>query len=531
MTEPQAEISERRRISAIWLVPIVALLLGIWMVIYTLRSQGPEITIVFSSAEGIEAGKTKLKLLSVDVGLVESAGLAEDLERVVVKARLEKAAAPLLREDTQFWVVRPRIGTGGVSGLGTLLSGGYIQLAPGTGAKGRREFVGLEEPPVTPTGTPGLQLRLVSDHAGSVSSGDPILYKGFRVGRVESAEFDVPSQQMQYGAFIEAPYDDLVTSATRFWDASGISVSATSDGIQVETASLETLLIGGVAMGLPKDVEPGAPVESGARFELHPNQASVNERPYAHALEYVVQFPQSVRGLQPGAPVEFRGIAAGRVERVLLRELAALGLRGQGAPIPVLIRIEPGRLALPDSEQGTAALAEALVNGVANGLRASLATGSLITGSLYVAMDMYPDEPPAEIGSFAGRPTIPTIASGLAGIQHKLASLLDNLNALPLEGTVAQAERTLRELNAILGSDAMQQLPASLDATLAELRLALGSISADSPLQQGLLGTIAELDRAIESLGGFLETLEEQPNALIFNRPPGEDPRPPAGSP
>ena len=159
MTEAEAVVSERRRISAIWLVPIVALVLGVWMLIHTLRSQGPEITIVFSSGEGIEADKTKIKFRAVDVGLVESVGLADDLESVVVTAQLDKAAAPLLREDTQFWVVRPRVGPGGVSGLGTLLSGGYIQLAPGTGEEGRREFEGMDAPPVTPAGTPGLQLR------------------------------------------------------------------------------------------------------------------------------------------------------------------------------------------------------------------------------------------------------------------------------------------------------------------------------------------------------------------------------------
>jgi paraquat-inducible protein B len=262
MTEAKATVSERRRISAIWLVPIVALVLGIWMVIHTLRSQGPEITVVFSSGASIEAGKTKIKFRDVEVGRVESVGLADDHESVVVTARLDKGAAPLLREDTQFWVVRPRVGPGGVSGVGTLLSGGYLQLAPGTGKEGRRDFVGLDEPPVTPAGTPGLHFKLVAEHSGSVGSGAPILYKGFRVGRIESAEFDVASQKMQYGAFIEAPYDELVTSATRFWNASGISVSATADGIQVQTASLEAVLVGGVVFGLPEGVEPGGPVEA-----------------------------------------------------------------------------------------------------------------------------------------------------------------------------------------------------------------------------------------------------------------------------
>ncbi|MBW2536896.1 MAG: MCE family protein [Deltaproteobacteria bacterium] len=350
MAEAQATVSERkRRVSSIWLVPIVALVIGIWMVVHTLLSRGPEIRIVFASGAGLEADKTKIKYRDVGVGLVESVGLAEDLESVVVTAQLDKAAASLLRDDTQFWVVRPRVGPGSVSGLGTLLSGGYIQLAPGTGDEGRRDFGGLETPPVTPAGTPGLKLTLTSDRAGSVSTGDPILYKSYRVGRIESADFDVSSQTMHYAAFIEAPYDDLVNSATRFWNASGISLRLGADGIELETASLESLLIGGVAFGVPEGVTPGNPVAAGETFDLYPNLPSVNERPYRHGLQYVVRFPQSVRGLQPGAPVEWRGIQMGRVERLMLKEMAAMDIRGEGRPIAVLVRLEPARFELPDT--------------------------------------------------------------------------------------------------------------------------------------------------------------------------------------
>ncbi len=531
MSEPRATVSETKRVSLVWLVPIVALVLGAWMVIHTIQSQGPEITVVLSTAEGIEAGKTKIKALNVQVGIVESAVLGDNHDHVVVKARLDKAATALLREDTEFWVVRPRIGTAGVSGLGTLLSGGYIQLAPGTGEKGRREFVALDDPPLTPTGTPGLHFKMTSDHAGSVSSRDPVLYKGFRIGLVESAEFDVASQQMHYTAFIAAPYDELVSSSTRFWHASGISVSAGADGLEVETASLEALIVGGVAMGLPDNVAPGEAVTAGATFQLYENFASVNERPYKAALEYVVTFPQSVRGLRPGAPVEYRGIPVGLVEGILLRELFNTDVTGRGAPIPVLIRIEPGRLELPDSEDGKKGLARAVELSVARGLRATLSTGSLLTGSQYVALDFYRDEPPVEMGSFAGRPTIPTIASGLAGIQHKLGSVLDKINALPLESLLDRADTTLADLNAILGSEATRSLPATLDTTLADLGRALNSVSAESALQDRLLQTITKLDRTLESLRALLDTLADKPNALIFSHEPEDDLQPPAGSP
>ncbi len=530
MPDAKAAIRARRRISFVWIVPIVTLVIGVWMVVYTLQSRGPEITIRFSSAEGIEPGKTKIKVLSLEVGLVESAVLSRGFDRVVVTARIEKEAAPLLREDTQFWVVRPRIGKGGVSGLGTLLSGGFIQLAPGEGPIGRRDFLGLDEPPITPAGTPGIQLELVSDRAGSIGSGDPILYQGFRVGRIESGRFDVSSQQTRYRAFVESPYDELVNSHTRFWNASGIALSATADGLEVRTGSLESILLGGVAMGLPESMAAGEPVGDGARFELYPDYRSVNERPYEKAIEYVVLFSQSVRGLRPGAPVEYRGLPAGRVERVLLEEFAA-DIRGEDDRIPVLIRLEPGPQGLPDTEDGVEQLARAVEIAVENGLRVSLETGNLLTGSLYVGLDVHPDAPPAEMGVFAGRPTIPTIGSGLAGIQTKLASLLDKLDALPVEETVASANRTLGELNALLSTPEAQGLPASLEATLVELRTALASLAPESELQDRTLAAVRELDLTLQAMRGLIAALEAQPNAVIFPRERPDDLEPARGAP
>ena len=510
MSDTEAIVSERRRISKIWIVPIIAVLLGAWMVYFTWSNQGPEITIVFKTAEGIEAGKTKLKARSVEIGLVESVILGEDMESVEVVAQLEQSALPLLREDTQFWVVRPRIGAGGISGLGTIVSGGYIELTPGDGETGRREFVGLEDLPVTPVGTPGLQLTITSERAGSVSTGDPILYHGFRVGRVESTEFDMSDQHVHYSAFIEAPYDKLVSSNTRFWNASGISFSATADGVEVDVGSLQSILFGGVALGLPDGIGAGNPVENGESFELYSDFASVNERPYRHGIEYVVRFGRSVRGLKRGAPVEWRGLPIGKVERILMEEMmTASSMRGEGEPIAVLLRLEPGRLTLPDSEESVETLRRTIEMGVKNGIRATLSTGNLLTGSLYVAMDMYRDEPTDEVGVFAGRPTIPTVSSGLEGIGVKVSSLLDKLNALPVDQIVATADSTLRELRstiaqvgALVASDGVQSLPSDLEATL------------------------AELERTLRSVEELARTLEERPSSLIFASDPELDPEP-----
>lgn len=527
MADAKPKVSERRRISPIWIVPVVALFLGLWMLIYSYQNQGPEIKIVFPTASGIEPGKTKVKVLDVVVGLVDSVSLGEDLRSIVVKARLNKETEPLLREDTEFWVVTARLGTRGISGISTLLSGGYIQLSPGNAPGTRSSFVGLAEPPVTPAGTPGLKIELIGDKAGSVSAGDPILHKGYRVGRIESAKLDVETEKMRYSVFIEEDYQRLVNSATRFWNASGISFNATADGIQIETGSLLTLLIGGVSFGTPTGVPAGEPVANGASFDLHPDYASVNRQPYRVGLEYIVRFDQSIRGLKVGAPVNYRGLRVGRVEDILINELSN---SGAGEPIPVLITIQPGRMLLPDNETGAAQMQNAIKNSVGLGMRASLATGSLITGSKYVALDVHEREAGSVLGSYAGRQTIPTLPSGLEGLEYQLSNLLAKLNDMPLEQLASSATDAIRSADRLLASESMQALPAALETTLTDVRETLDSVSGDSVLQDQLLAALAGLNHSLESIRDLAMTLNEQPNSLIFARQVSPDLMPPAGN-
>jgi len=467
------------------------------------------------ASRDFEAGKTQIKTRNVEVGVVEDVALGDDLESVVVTARIEPSAAKLLREDTQFWVERVRVGPGGVSGLDTLLSGGFIQLAPGTGEPGHREFQGLEDPPVTPLGTPGLRFTLVSDRAGSIDTGDPVLYKGFQVGRVESARFDVESQQVLHSAFIDAPYDALVSTSTRFWEASGISFSATADGIELRMGSLRSLLLGGITFGLPEGVPPGSQVADDSSFLLFPDWDSVNDRPYNHYLEYVVAFDGSVRGLEPGAPVVYRGLPAGRVERLLLEELVAeADVQGEGRPIPVLVRLEPGRLRFDYSVGGVEQLRRAIESGVAHGMRATLSTGNLLTGSQLVSLDFYLDVPSAKLGTFAQRPTIPTIQTGLEGIEQKVTRLLDKLNQVPIDDVAESADETLRELA----------------RTVAELRMLVASESVQT-LPGSLEESLRTLERTLQSFDDLATTIEERPSSLIFSSDPAPDPEPRAVQP
>ncbi|MGI9290309.1 MAG: intermembrane transport protein PqiB [Gammaproteobacteria bacterium] len=508
MTNTSATVKPGRKLTGIWVIPILAALLGLWMVIYNQMNQGPEITISFDTATGIEAGKTKIKSLDVELGVVLSVELSQDMKNVIVTAQLEKFAEPLLREDTQFWVVRPRVGPGGISGLGTILSGGYIKLEDGVGKRGQTDFIGLDTPPVTPAGAPGLKILLESDRAGSVSTGDPILFRGYQVGTIEKTIFDLENQKVTYAAFIEEPYDQLICGNTRFWNASGIDIRTSTDGLDIEVNSLQSILVGGVAFSLPEGVSRGGSISNDQMFRLYSNRQQMEEKFYDYGFKMVIPFAQSISGLEPGAPVEYRGIRVGTVDRLMLEELAgsSLSKAAYGAPIPVLIRFEAGRFGLPDTQESADAFKATIGRAVRNGLRATLISGNLITGKQVVAFDYYPDAEPADLEEYFGYPAIPSLPGGIQRIQDQINSLLTKLNDLPLEPAVEEMQATLQELSATLDS-----------------------VSPDSDNGTQVNQSLQELNRTLRNIDMLTRQLAEKPNSIIFSPPVQEDPVPEVG--
>ncbi|MGI9304171.1 MAG: intermembrane transport protein PqiB, partial [Gammaproteobacteria bacterium] len=447
MTEATV-VDKGKKISPIWVVPIVAAILGIWVVAHAYSTRGPLVAITFDTADGIEVGKTKIKLRAVELGLVEGIELTEGMNGVTVHARLDREARDLLREDTQFWVVRPRLGPAGISGMGTLLSGAYIEISPGIGESGMREYRGQDDIPVTPPTTPGLHVVLTAPNAATLRPGNPVMYRGYTVGRVESAELDTETGHGRYGVFVKAPYHGLVTSNTRFWNSSGISMDMHAGGLSVKTESIEAMLVGGVSFDLPEDAEPGIAVDKYAEFELFPDHKSINTHPFVHHKDYVLLFDTSVRGLVKGAPVQYRGIQVGTVRSVSFDHVSddtTLGPDGH-IRIPVLIRLDPARINLPDTTEGASEFAHIMETSVASGLRASLKSGSLVTGRLFVALDFFDDVEPATIDVGDGYHIFPTESSGLEQIEHKISSLLDKLQQLPLDSTLASTKGALDEI-------------------------------------------------------------------------------------
>jgi paraquat-inducible protein B len=526
------------RWNVVWFVPILALLIGGWMIWRNFSSQGPLAYVRFETADGLTAKKTEVRCRSVRVGVVKEVKLAEDFKTVITLIELFPDSGIQLRRDTSFWVVRPRVSTAsGVSGLDTLITGAYIELNPGSpGGEVVNHFEGLENPPATSKDILGRRIVLTTDEAGSLTAGSPIYYRGFEVGRIESRTLDLDPQgkmQVRFDAFIQDKYSSLVLDTTRFWNTSGIDVSAGADGLKLRTPSFQAMVSGGATFGPPKGIETGKPIIDGAVFTLFKGQDEAEKSAFNPTSKFVLLFDQSVRGLNKSAPVEFRGIPIGRVADISLDYLPA---DNTSTCIPVLIEIDPALLRREATGKTDDSDSEYLAAAVKRGLRATLTPGSLLTGALFVAIDFFPEAKPDELVQVGEYPSIPTVLSGL---QHQLTTALNKFQSLPVEESLkkfdtatTQIALALEEIkataaaaNKLLASDEIAKLPADLRASLAKidklaasLDQAVVSYGPQGPLQGDMLRTLDEVRAAVRSLKSLTSAIEEQPNSLLIGR-------------
>ena len=520
-------VTVRKRRSApqlVWLIPIVAALIGGWLAVKGIMERGPTITISFETGEGLEAGKTKLKYKDVEVGVVKAIKLSEDPTGVIVTAEMVKEAERHLVEDTRFWVVRARIGVGGVSGLGTLFAGPYIGVDTGRSTTPRREFIGLEVPPVFASHKPGRQFVLHGHDLGSLDQGDAVFFRRLQVGQITAADLDKDGNGVTVKIFINAPYDQFVTANTRFWHASGIEVSLDATGIEVQTQALATIVLGGIAFETP----PDAPLSAAAAaadtvFILFAARGHAMKRPDVTVQSYVYVFDESVRGLVPGAPVDLRGVLLGEVKEIGLKY--NLVKKDFGMRVEALIYRERLRAVMQEVPSEFEDRKTNLNTLVEQGFRAQLRTGNVLTGQLYVALDFFPTAPPAKVDWTKEPPEIPTVPGGLKELQETVTHFASKLDKVPLDQIALDLHRTLNTLQGALQS--ADKLVKQLDvevapearAALAEARKTLGTadrtLNSDAPLQQDLRTTLRELTRTSQSLRQLTELLERQPESLI----------------
>ncbi len=521
---PEAVVRKRALPSIVWLIPIVAAIVGLYLAYLAWSQQGPTIAIVFESAEGLEAGKTRLKYKEVDVGLVESVVLTEDLSNVRVTASLVPGIARYLTENTRFWVVRAEVSAGQISGLGTVLSGAYIAVDPSQEGLRARQFVGLEKAPVVTSDKPGTLFRLRAQELGSIEVGSPVYYRWLRVGQVAGYELDDAGEFVSVQVFVEAPHDTRVRSTTRFWNASGLDAVISAEGVQIDSPSFISMLVGGIAFETPATVTVAQDVPENMIFELYPNKQATRQPRYSLKQRFLLYFEDSVSGLVPGSPVEFRGIKLGEVLGVDVELDRATG----DIRIPVVIEIEPERLGLTPAEVEVDAGGDGVgrvADLVARGFRARLATGNLITGQKAIDFDFLEDPEPAEIVVGQTYPVLPTASGGLDAITERVTRIVEKVDRIPIESigrnleeVLASLSDTLDEMKRLAGAANADLLP-GMSSSLAKLESTLASadsmIAPDSAIAQELERLVGDLSEAARSLRSLAERLEEHPEELL----------------
>jgi paraquat-inducible protein B len=515
--EAVAEPKPRWRVQVVWLIPLVALLIGGWLAVRAVMQHGATITVIFKTAEGLETGKTKFKYKDVDIGQVKAISVSRDLEHVIVTAELVPEATPHLVADTRFWVVRPRIAAGSVSGLGTLLAGAYIAVDRGTSNQPRREFVGLDEPPVLQRGRPGREYVLHSGNAGSLGAGLPVLFRQLKVGEVTGTRLAEDGRAITISIFIDEPYTKYVNANSRFWNASGVDIKVDASGIKINTQSLASIVIGGIAFDTPGEALSRTAPTAATNFILFANRDAAMKNPETEVLKFVMVFRESARGLLPGAPVDFRGVVIGEVLDVGLD----VDMDSHTVVIPVQVNIYPSRLRWRSRQPGPGLRRkrkEFIDDMVAHGLRAQLHTANLLTGQRFVALDFFPHPARAKVNWSASPAELPTTPGELQEIQTALTSVARKLDQLPLQQLSTDLRKTLTTTNAMLQRLDAEVTPEARDA-LAQARKALGSadrlLSADQPLQQEARATMREVAGAAQSLRVLADYLERHPEALI----------------
>lgn len=507
------EINKKTEISLIWLLPLIALLVSGWLIYKALSEQGSTITIDFPTAEGLEVGKTKIKYLDVEIGKVTAISINTDLKTIAVTAEMNRDAESYLTNNTRFWVVRPQVGLGGISGLNTLLSGFYIAIKPEKGEH-QTHFIGLTTPPLLKTNADGKQFILESNDLGSMHTGTPINFHGINVGEVLSHKLDTTANTIHLTVFINSPYDAFVRHNTRFWIDSGVDLSAGADGFKVRTGPLISILSGGIAFNT--DIHNGGELAAeSSLFPLYDNYEKSAQVSYNNTLKYVMHFNGSVRGLTEGAPVQLRGINVGKVTHIDLE----LDETTAEIRIPVEVELEPARVKIIHNLPNVSDK-EIVKQLITKGLRAQLQTGSLLTGQLLIDLDFHSNAKPVSFDNKHGIPEFPTVTSSLDQLTHSAQSIMEKIAKLPLEDLTLEMTHTLQTIQGtssaatVLLKNGNNTLNTT-DKTMQSAGQVLNSLQTGSTTRYELDRLLQELTQTANSVKQLTDYLQQHPDTVL----------------
>ncbi len=541
---PAVHTRKRGRPSAVWIVPILAVIAAGALAIRTYLRIGPTIYITFDTADGIEAGKSEVRFKNVPVGKVTAVNISKDNKRIVASVELTPGGASLAVSDSQFWVERPRIGVGGVSGLGTLLSGAFIQLDVGISTEEEDNFVGLEKPPGVTHDQLGKRFRLTASDAGSLAAQSPVYHRRTKVGTITSLELSADGKSVEIDVFVYAPYDRLVAQNTVFWNASGLDVTLDATGLRVNTQSLATVVAGGVAFGIRDAVVVTRPAAENAKFALFEDRSHAFASPDQESgFPLAMRFHQPIRGLGKGVGVniEFEGLHLGDVIAVR----PGYDIPTRSFFFDVDARVFPERLgaayvSLIEEGASSGKTGPEMLQGlVSRGLRAQLRSGNILTGSFYIALDWFP----AERGKAASAPAkdgvwvVPTVRGGTEQIQDTVASILAKVDKIPFDAIGSDVRDASRAAATLLGHVDQDIVPQAqllfgrAGAAMEAMREGIASLrdniaAPDSAIQQSARTTLEQLDRAAFSMRALADYIKSHPESLLRGRAPGRQPKP-----
>jgi paraquat-inducible protein B len=531
-----AVLRPRHWFSWVWIAPLAAIAIVSWLAIRGLEERGPLITIAFSDAEGLQAGETMVRHKDVDIGTVERVYLTRDMQHVIVEARMRRSVTDHLTEGSRFWIVRPRVGLGGISGLSTLVSGSYIEMYPGEGPE-ERNFVGLDEPPTLQPDAPGRSFTLHAANLGSIAEGSPVSYRGVPVGEVEGFALDPTSKQIEIYAFVRTPYEHLVHPESRFWNSGGVDVSIDTKGLRFRAESWQQLLSGGVTFDTPDSVMDQPPSNEASVFRLYANQADAYSDPRGPTLVYRVLFPGTGGDIGPGSAVLLQGVQVGEVidsklqyDDALDRLQLLVTLQIDPTDVEITHRTDQARTGKAHNDNAGATSTDNLRiridKLVARGLRAQLSTANLLTGSKAISLDLVPGAPSAriqQVDGYAQLPSIPAtdLSATLASLNHVLHNI-DTATAGPELGhAIKELDRTLSNLDQVTHevTPELKPLLASLretaDAAQRTLQSANDLLGNRSSSGADLSQLIRELTDTARSVRALTDYLERHPESLI----------------
>jgi paraquat-inducible protein B len=503
-----------------WLAALVFLaILGALAYIAQLR--GPELCITFTTGEGLQVGKTRLRYRSVEVGRLEATRLSADRSHVTAIVRLEGNARRLSACGARFWVVRPRIDAGSVTEPGTLVSGPYIAVEPGRSTAACRSFVGLDTPPVVSSSLEGTQFALLATSLGSLEAGSPVYFRRVQVGRVLGYTLRKHGEEVDIDVFVSAPFDRYVTRSSHWWRTGAVDVRLNATGLRLDIPSLAAILNGGVQFDSPEELVDNVSTRSNSAFTLNDDFADAMATAKGPAAPVSLRFHESLRGLAVGAPVDFRGVELGEVVRIDADRNIASGVFDMVATVN-LYPFRLGRRYRETLGQGDSSGGRALLRKmIEQGLRGQLRMGNALTGQRYIALDFFPHAPVVHIDVARGPVELPTVPNAIEELQDQLSSIVSRLDRVPFDQIGTHLNASLKSADTLfktINDEVVPQAQATLITAQQSFAAARATLQADSPLQSDVHRAMAQLKRTLVSVNALADYLERHPESIVWGK-------------